>query len=347
MTKEIREYVKTCHVCQMANQPTTERPDGRTLTPTEVDRSFEMVGLDLAGPLPETKMGYKYAIIATDYYTAWSEVGQLKSTDAERVCDFIHREINCRHGTPAVIVMDNDAARGETKRKCADWGIRVKLIAAYAPFSNGLAEAMVKQYKKGLRKLVQQFGLQWDQFIWDLAYVQRIVVKTATKVSAFELLYGRRPVLAVERMLAARYAYDPVSPKLQDEAVISPFEGTLDELWQHRRLNSLLRATQQRILQDAASVQKDISQMRAITGFAKRQHRGVYKAQELKIDQMVLMQKHKKAHSLDPGWEGPYVFRGFYNEGAQVAIMEDYDGTIWPRHVTQIHPYWPRAKGQE
>lgn len=45
MNKQIREYVRTCHACQMANQPTTTRSDGRTLIPTEVNRPFEMVGL--------------------------------------------------------------------------------------------------------------------------------------------------------------------------------------------------------------------------------------------------------------------------------------------------------------
>jgi hypothetical protein len=154
ITKEIREYVKTCHVCQMANQPTTARSDGRTLVPTKVDRPFEMIGLDLAGPLPETEDGNQYLIIGTDYYTGWSEVGLAKSTDAKAVCDFIHKEINCRDGTPAVIVLDNDAAKGDVKTKCAEWGISLKRILPYAAFSNGLAEAMVKQYKKGLRKLV-------------------------------------------------------------------------------------------------------------------------------------------------------------------------------------------------
>lgn len=42
----------------MANQPTTERSDGRNLIPTEVDRPFEMIGLDLAGPLPEISSGF-------------------------------------------------------------------------------------------------------------------------------------------------------------------------------------------------------------------------------------------------------------------------------------------------
>lgn len=118
MTKEIRDYVKTCHVCQLVNQPTTERSDGRTLIPTEVDRPFEMIGLDLAGPLPETSNGFKYIIIAADYFTGWTEVGLARSTDSKEVWDFIHREINCRHGTPAVIVMDNDAARNDVKTKC-------------------------------------------------------------------------------------------------------------------------------------------------------------------------------------------------------------------------------------
>lgn len=212
---------------------------------------------------------------------------------------------------------------------------------------NGLAEALVKQYKKGLRKLIQQHGAQWDRHLWDLVYLQRIVVKTATRISAFELLYGRRPILSAERLLAAQYEYDPTGTNLQEDSIASPVEAALDELWMHRRLSSLLRITQQKLLQDSASIQKDISQMRAITNYQKRQHRGVYRMTELKIDQMVIMRKHKKDHSLDPGWEGPYVFRGFHDEGAQVALLEDFDGTVWPRHITQIHPYWPRASRQE
>jgi hypothetical protein len=197
-----------------------------------------MIGLDLAGPLLETKTGFKYIIIAVDYFTGWTKVGLARSTDAKEVLDFIHREINCRHGTPAVIVMDNDAARNDVKIKCHKWGIKTKLIQAYAPFMNGLAEALVKQYKKGLRKLIQQYGDQWDTYLWDLVYLQWIVVKTATRISAFELLYGQRPVLRAKRLLAARYKYDPTGENLQAEQVASPVEAALDELWTHRRLSS-------------------------------------------------------------------------------------------------------------
>jgi hypothetical protein len=244
VSKKIRESVKTCHICQMANQPTTTRSNGLSLVPTEVDRSFKMIGLDLEGPLSERANGFKYIIIAVDYFTGWTEVGLAKSTDAQEVWEFIHQEINCRHGTPAVIVMDSDAARDDVKAKCHGWGIKTKLIQAYAPYMNRLAEALVKQYKKGLRKLIQQHGSQWEKYLWDLVYLQRIVVKTATRISAFELLYGRRPVLRAERLLAARYEYDPTGENVQGDQVASPVKPALDELWAHQRLSSLLRITQ-------------------------------------------------------------------------------------------------------
>lgn len=347
---EIIDYVKRCPACQFTAQPTTERSDGRTLTPTEVDRPFEMIALDLAGPLPETAAGNTYFIVAVDYYTGWTEVGALKSTASKGICDFIHREVNCRHGTPAVIVLDNDAVKGDVKTKCGEWGIQMRRIAPWAAFMNGLAEILIKNYKKGMKKLTIQFDIQWDQYIWDLCLIQRIVPKTPTGASPFELLYGRRPVLRVERLLASKYGYPMVaeSPEGQEqEDLPTPIDAALEELWLHRKLNSLMRAAQQKILQDAASVRKDISQMRAITNFQRRQHRGVYRIQNLKIDQMVIMRKNKRDHNLDPGWEGPYVFRGFYDDGAQIAILEDYDGTTWPRHVTQIHPFWPRVRSQE
>jgi hypothetical protein len=105
MTKDIQDYVKTCHICELANRPTTTRSDGRSLVPTKVDRPFEMIGrLDLAGSLLETKTGFKYIIIAVEYFTDWNQKGLARSADAKEVWDIIHQEINCRHGTPAVIV---------------------------------------------------------------------------------------------------------------------------------------------------------------------------------------------------------------------------------------------------
>jgi hypothetical protein len=41
-------------------------------------------------------------------------------------------------------------------------------------------------------------------------------------------------------MLASRFQYDPTGQAMMDEGTISPVEPALDDLWLHRRLNSLL-----------------------------------------------------------------------------------------------------------
>jgi hypothetical protein len=51
--------------------------------------------------------------------------------------------------------MDNDAAKGDVKTKCGEWGVQIKTIFPYAAYINGLAEAMIKNYKKEMRKLTR------------------------------------------------------------------------------------------------------------------------------------------------------------------------------------------------
>jgi hypothetical protein len=69
MYNQIGDYVRSCHNCQMTNQPTTLRTDGRMLTSMEVDMPLEKVGFDLLGPFPPTKEGYTYLYIWHDHFS--------------------------------------------------------------------------------------------------------------------------------------------------------------------------------------------------------------------------------------------------------------------------------------
>ena len=51
----------------------------------QVSRPFEMVGLDLAGPLPLTKAGNRYFLIMVDLFTGWVELVALANIQAETV----------------------------------------------------------------------------------------------------------------------------------------------------------------------------------------------------------------------------------------------------------------------
>ena len=65
-----------------------------------------MIGIDCIGPLPRTKRGNRYVILATDYATNWTEGIAVKQKTAQNVVKFLVKEVFCRHGPPIEIRAD-------------------------------------------------------------------------------------------------------------------------------------------------------------------------------------------------------------------------------------------------
>ena len=66
---------------------------------------WDLVGIDLIGPLPKTLDGFQYIFTATDYFSKWVEAFPLKTKTAAEVgrhiCSIIYR-----HGCPKRILSD-------------------------------------------------------------------------------------------------------------------------------------------------------------------------------------------------------------------------------------------------
>lgn len=71
----------------------------------KVSTVWELVGIDLTGPLPQTADGYQYILTATDYFTKWVEAFPLKTKTAKEaakcLCTIVYR-----HGCPLRILSD-------------------------------------------------------------------------------------------------------------------------------------------------------------------------------------------------------------------------------------------------
>lgn len=78
---------------------------GATLFPYQVSAVWELVGIDLTGPLPKTQSGFQYILTATDYFSKWVEAYPLKSKSAAEVAEKLVRMVY-RHGCPLRILSD-------------------------------------------------------------------------------------------------------------------------------------------------------------------------------------------------------------------------------------------------
>ena len=89
--KDIKIYVSTCDSCQRRRKSLKKGE----YYPIPVGEPFEMIGIDFVGPLPRTKKGNKYIIVAIDYLTKWSEAKAVQKANAKTAAIFIYEEIIC------------------------------------------------------------------------------------------------------------------------------------------------------------------------------------------------------------------------------------------------------------
>src|SRR6266542_4310813 len=143
----------------------------RTIPPTDI---FERWRVDIIRPLPITREGNRYIVVAMDYFSRWLEARPLKAANADTVAMFLYEEIICRFGAPRILQSDrethfvNEVIQRLTKR----FRIKHSLSSPYHLQSNELVERFNKMLCEGIAKLAEEVN-QWNKFIQPVLFAYR------------------------------------------------------------------------------------------------------------------------------------------------------------------------------
>ncbi|GFX76679.1 gypsy retrotransposon integrase-like protein 1 [Trichonephila clavipes] len=85
---------------------TNQKPAGLLRTPVYSQR-FEVIAIDLFGPLPQTDTGKQWIFIVEDCATKWVELFALSQASARQCATTLIEEVFMRHGIPRRIISDN------------------------------------------------------------------------------------------------------------------------------------------------------------------------------------------------------------------------------------------------
>ena len=200
MALDVKYIVTTCKRCQLFKPQTFN-----SLTediPTEPALPFVRVGLDIIGPLPNTKLGNQYLLVLVDYFTKWVEAEPTATIESSDVMRFLLKVFS-RHGIPQILVTDNGPQffSDKTKAFLDMYGVYVHYGAVYHPESNGMVENRNKEIGKYLRILCNKNVQEWDKVLPSALWALRTCKNETTKYSSFELLYGRRDLQPFELMI--------------------------------------------------------------------------------------------------------------------------------------------------
>ncbi len=112
---------------------------------------FHRIAMDTAGPLPKTKSGNKYILVAIDHYSKWCEAKAVVDHGAKIAARFLEDDIICRYGVPKFVLTDNGREWAtEFDVMCKDYAIQHQRTAPQWPQCNGMAEHMIKTIKHGI-----------------------------------------------------------------------------------------------------------------------------------------------------------------------------------------------------
>jgi hypothetical protein len=199
MIADCFKYYKRCQVCHKFGDlqlvPAVE------LHPIIKPWPFREWGLDFIGEIhPSSSKGHRFVLVATDYFTKWTEVVALKNMTHREVIEFINEHIIHRFGIPQTLTTDQGTSfMAKEVREFAEL-YRIKLLnsSPYYAQANGQAESSNRILISQIKKKISYHPKHWHRVLSEALWAHRISKHRATKVSPFELVYGQEAVLPVE-----------------------------------------------------------------------------------------------------------------------------------------------------
>ena len=188
MDNTIKHYVESCDPCQRKDKP----HQTQYLQPVPVVAPWHCVGIDIMGPLPKTADGYRYIVVAIDYFTKWPEAAPLRDCKAKTVAKFIFKDIICRHGCPKELRSDRGSSFKNQliQALCDDFDIRHVPVLPYRPQSNGLVERLNQTIGTALSKYTQKEVNRWNEFLDGILLGYRTNPQSSTKFTPAYLTFG-------------------------------------------------------------------------------------------------------------------------------------------------------------
>ncbi len=107
MSLDVKTYVTNCpNLSALTNL--NQRNQQVNYSKTQTTRPWEMLGVDLMGPLPKSSQLNSYLLVFVDYYTKWVEIFPLRKATAGIVSKLMVKEIFTRWGVPDFVLQIKD-----------------------------------------------------------------------------------------------------------------------------------------------------------------------------------------------------------------------------------------------
>jgi hypothetical protein len=190
MERTVQKVIKNCSTCHTFQKQAVMNHPAKSITATTI---FERIGIDLIGGLPETKEGYKYIMVITEYVSKYPYAVAIKSKSALEVAENFAVYISL-FGPPKILLSDQgmEFCNQILQNLCKINGIEHKVTAPYNPRTNGQTERFNQTLMEALRKHTALNPLEWNKWLPFVLMSYRRRIHNATNFSPYEIMFGKK-----------------------------------------------------------------------------------------------------------------------------------------------------------
>lgn len=321
MRANIISHIKSCDICQYFGE---RKPSG-LIIPIRTSSIFQRFGMDFLGPLPTSRLGNSYILVATEYLTKWPIAKAVVAADAVTVAKFIYEEIIICFGCPEIILTDQGLhfRNNFIAELMSLLKVKHKFSSPYHPQTNGLTERFNRTLCTSLKKMCLDKKTDWDLCLDCVLFSYRVRKHSTNGKTPFEMMYGVRPILPIHLQKHCEIYQD-------DDCTL--VDNDDDNTQRNNEIQKLHKA-------------------REIVNVRINKRKSEERAQNFGIDDLVLVHRTADSRGLgmkfQPTWAGPFIIHQKLTPTTYSVKTEK--GKILPRPVNQdrLKRYIPKRTLRE
>ncbi|KAJ3640349.1 hypothetical protein Zmor_003653 [Zophobas morio] len=302
------------------------KPAGLLRTPVMAQR-FEVLAMDLFGPLPPTDQGERWVFAIEDTATRWIELFALKKATTDSCAKCLVDEVILRYGTPRRVISDNGPQFVSDILQKVSYclGFEQNLTPVYYPSSNP-EERRNRDLKTQLAIIVEKEHTKWSTALPAVRFAMDSALHLGVGQSPAYLCFGRE-------LRTPLKVHDDLRAVVESEnfvAEITPYLQTISETLKCARKTSERN-------QDRAKLYAD----------PKRRPGPIYKKGDRVLVDVHALSKADSRYSskFAPRRDGPYVIIEEVSPVTYVvASPNKLDEPLGKYHTSALRPFEKGAR---
>ena len=190
MANDVVLHIRNCIMC--AKRKTRGHPKAPLQSLPVYDMIWETLAMDIVGPLPETREGFKYILVISDYATRYVITRPMKNQTASTVAKIFVEDVLLEYGSPLRVITDQgrNFVSNLVSDICKLFEIDQLRTTAYHPQTDGLVERFNKTMVDMLTTYVVSKPDTWNTYLPYVTAAYNTSKHSSLRYSPFYLLRG-------------------------------------------------------------------------------------------------------------------------------------------------------------